>query len=147
MLSNTLLSFWNTSDIWRLKKTEIAWRTGFSLSLCQAILYPARIHPPCFASPLTKSVSSLTTHWQAPSFSIIQLSILIFRAAAKLVSDLDASLWVAVDHLSLVATRWHKKGQENVSGIGEAANRRRGIASCQILTLRIIMKVPSTKQL
>lgn len=48
-------------------------------------------------------------YWQAPSFSIIRLSILISRAAAKLVSDLDPSLRAAIDHLSLVRARWHKR--------------------------------------
>lgn len=108
MLRNPLLSFWNTTDIWRPKENRNSMEDRL-LSLSWAILYPARIHPPCFPSPLTKSVSSLTRRWQAPSFSIIRLSILIFRAAAKLVSDLDASLWVAIDHLSLVTTPWHKR--------------------------------------
>lgn len=48
-------------------------------------------------------------YWQAPSFSIIRLSILISRATAKLVSDLDPSLRAAIDHLSLVRARWHKR--------------------------------------
>lgn len=48
-------------------------------------------------------------YWQAPSFSIIRLSILISRAAAKLVSDLDPSLQAAIDHLSLVRAPWHKR--------------------------------------
>lgn len=48
-------------------------------------------------------------YWQAPSFSIIRLSILISRATAKLVSDLDPSLRAAIDHLSLVRALWHKR--------------------------------------
>lgn len=42
-------------------------------------------------------------NWQAPSFSIIRLSILISQAAAKLISDLDPPLQTAIDHLSLVS--------------------------------------------
>lgn len=108
MLSKPLSSFWTTTDIWSLKENRNSMEDRH-LSLSRAILYPARTHPLRLPSPLTKSVSSLTTHWQAPSFSIIRLSILIFWAAAKLVSDLDASLWVAIDHLSLVTAPWHKR--------------------------------------
>lgn len=78
-------------------------------SNCRALLYPAKIHPPCLPSHLTKSVSSLTMCWQVPSFSIIRLSILISRAAAKLVSDLDPRLQAAIDHLSLVRALWQKR--------------------------------------
>lgn len=51
-------------------------------------------------------------YWQAPSFSIIRLSILISRAAAKLVSDLDPRLQTAIDHLSLVRALWQKRTEK-----------------------------------
>lgn len=57
-------------------------------------------------------------YWQAPSFSIIRLSILILRGAAKLVSDLDPRLQAAIDHLSLVRAFWRKKDRKVSVALG-----------------------------